>query len=732
MNSIFREQGIQGTHLDVAPFPCCRIHFDGSIVDFNDAGGALLRLDTGTSRLPALQNRLYCDDIEAVLAALGSSDQSFEADCRVAVQPEAFRWFMLRGQRIPGISANTWLCCLIDIDARKARETELGRELRIRNDMLDASVDCIKVITSDGLLTHMNKAGCSALGVPQDSSLGMPWTDLLPESVRASGRAAVAAAKDGNAARFAGSSRLPGEPPRYWDNMLTPLQRKGDEVTSILCMSRDITLQREAEIRLELALRATDDAIWDWDVHTNRMRWNEAMLRCYGYAAEGVGETPAWWLERIHAEDRSRIQATLSNVLKGSDCKYTIEYRFRRADGRYADVRERGYLSRDKDGDALRVVGTMLDQTDRKAIERNLQQVNRALEERANERTKELERLWNTSPDLLLVLGPDGIIRRASPAVRDALGREPDAIVGHHVGEYVMEEDAGLLGRALLCELSESSPAVEVRHRHRDGSCQWIAWVAASSGADVFATGRVVTAERNMQASLRKAEEALHEAQKMEAIGRLTGNVAHDFNNLLHVIKTSVELLRRPDIPAHQQARCVEAISSTADRGARLTSQLLSYGRRSTLAPTCFDVGANIRALRELFGTLVGRGIEIEINETRACRVFADSNQFDTAMINIVANACDAMNRKGLLKIGIDSGADGFVAVSVEDQGHGIPADQIQTIFDPFFTTKPPGQGTGLGLSQVFGFVKQSGGDVVVESTVGVGSKFTLSLPECR
>jgi signal transduction histidine kinase len=262
-----------------------------------------------------------------------------------------------------------------------------------------------------------------------------------------------------------------------------------------------------------------------------------------------------------------------------------------------------------------------------------------------------------------------------------------------------------------------------VRHRHRDGSTQWIAWAAASSDEDIFATGRVVT-------SLRKTEEALRQSQKMEAIGRLTGHVAHDFNNLLHVIQSSVDVLRRPGLDPHKQARCMDSIANTADRGARLTRQLLAYGRRSTLTPTRFDAGANIRALSDLIATLVGKGIEIRIEEQRACHVFADSSQFDTAIVNLAVNACDAMKRQGCLKIGIAPGADGMVAVTVEDQGEGIPKDRIETIFEPFFTTKPPGQGTGLGLSQVFGFVKQSGGDIFVESEVGVGSKFTICLPE--
>ncbi|KMZ12253.1 Sensory Transduction Protein Kinase [Candidatus Burkholderia humilis] len=210
------------------------------------------------------------------------------------------------------------------------------------------------------------------------------------------------------------------------------------------------------------------------------------------------------------------------------------------------------------------------------------------------------------------------------------------------------------------------------------------------------------------------------------------------------MIQTSVELLRRADIDAQKKARCIDAIANTAERGKRFTGQLLAFGRRSMLTPVRFDVGANIRALREMIGTLAGPRIEIDIVEEDACGVYADSNQFDTAIVNIAVNVCDAMNREGRLCIRIRETAQmpqrdsacaltgRFVAVSVEDEGTGIAEEEIEAIFEPFFTTKPPGEGTGLGLSQVFGFAKQSGGDIFVQSTPGEGSTFTLYLPLCE
>jgi two-component system NtrC family sensor kinase len=237
-----------------------------------------------------------------------------------------------------------------------------------------------------------------------------------------------------------------------------------------------------------------------------------------------------------------------------------------------------------------------------------------------------------------------------------------------------------------------------------------------------------------------EAEEALKHGQRLEALGQLTGGVAHDFNNLLTVIRSSVDLLQRPDLAPERQARYVAAISDTVNRAAKLTAQLLAFARRQTLKPEVFDVGHCVRSVSDIVGTLTGSPIEIVIHvPDDPLFVDADAGQFETALINIAVNARDAMHGEGRLAITVHSAEQlpgatvqrpgGYVAVSVEDTGVGIPADQFERIFEPFFTTKEVGQGTGLGLSQVFGFAKQSGGEVIVESVVGKGSIFTLYLP---
>ncbi|MGY8639007.1 ATP-binding protein [Bradyrhizobium sp. 14AA] len=248
-------------------------------------------------------------------------------------------------------------------------------------------------------------------------------------------------------------------------------------------------------------------------------------------------------------------------------------------------------------------------------------------------------------------------------------------------------------------------------------------------------------------AARREAEDALKHSQRLEALGQLTGGVAHDFNNLLTVIRASVDLLNRPQLTEERRQRYITAIADAVARAAKLTSQLLAFARRQTLKPEVFDIGERVQSLRDMLATLLGPAIEITMRlPAEPCLVNADASQFETALINMATNARDAMQGKGRIAFNVEaattvpdtlavvpggqpSGHHGFIRIAVSDTGIGIPAARLGRIFEPFFTTKQIGHGTGLGLSQVFGFARQSGGEVTVTSEVGHGSTFSLYLP---
>lgn len=309
---------------------------------------------------------------------------------------------------------------------------------------------------------------------------------------------------------------------------------------------------------------------------------------------------------------------------------------------------------------------------------------------------------------------------------------------------YLIEHRVNRVDGSVGWALSRAIPMLDERGEIKE-------WVGAAS--DITERKNAEEALRQVHENLEERvaqalaersqiEEQLRQSQKLEAIGQLTGGVAHDFNNLLTVIRSSTDFLKRPNLPEERRRRYVEAISDTVDRATRLTGQLLAFARRQALRPEVFSVCDAVRSISDMMSTLTGTHISIEfaLPET-PCFVKADPTQFDTAIVNIAANARDAMGQSGRLTVAVctvevlpvirsHAAVPGsYVAVALTDTGCGIPPDEHESIFEPFFTTKDTGKGTGLGLSQVFGFAKQSGGEIAVESTPGKGTTFTLYLP---
>ena len=242
------------------------------------------------------------------------------------------------------------------------------------------------------------------------------------------------------------------------------------------------------------------------------------------------------------------------------------------------------------------------------------------------------------------------------------------------------------------------------------------------------------------------AEDALRQAQRLEAIGQLTGGVAHDFNNLLMIISGSVQRLRG-EISDARHTRLLDMIVTATKRGETLTRQLLTYSRQQKLTPEVVDLAQRLPVLRELLTRSLRSDIEIKVDvPDGVCATRVDPGEFELAILNLAVNAKDAMPNGGVLSIRAkpvtlkgdanDEGLSGdFVAVRVADTGLGMPADIIPRVFEPFFTTKELGKGTGLGLSQVYGFAKQSGGTVTITSAEGRGTAITIfcrAAPSCR
>ena len=384
------------------------------------------------------------------------------------------------------------------------------------------------------------------------------------------------------------------------------------------------------------------------------------------------------------------------------------------------------------------------DITARRRLEEALRGLNETLERQVAARTAERDRIWQVSRDMLGVADADGVWLSVNPAWTAILGWQPEEVVGRTSGWLEHPEDQNRT-RTEIQRLGAGEPTTsfENRFRTRDGGYRTLSWRAVPFEGNLYCVARDVTEQRERAHRLVQAEEALRQSQKMEAVGQLTGGVAHDFNNLLTIIRSSVDFLRRPELPEARKSRYLDAVSDTVDRAAKLTGQLLAFARRQALAPEVFDVVARLQGVADMLDTVTGARIRVVTRAPdRPCFVRADLSQFETALINMAVNARDAMEAEGTLTLSLTGGVpmppirghagsqNAFAAVSLTDTGPGVSPDLIGRIFEPFFTTKEVGRGTGLGLSQVFGFAKQSGGDVDVTSRLGEGSTFILYLPE--
>ena len=414
------------------------------------------------------------------------------------------------------------------------------------------------------------------------------------------------------------------------------------------------------------------------------------------------------------------------------------------------------YSPIDSEG-ALNDIGGVLvactETTEQVLTERRLRNANETLEQVVRDRTKALRLFGNiVQSDRAPILAYDhglrviGFNQAHDTAFRRVMGRHQQS--GDLLPDFFPPDQSlalrGFMERALA---GETFSVIEVfgDPDHEQPTWEITYSPLTDEGGTIFGAfhvARDVSERIRTQATLATTQEALRQSQKLEAIGQLTGGVAHDFNNLLTVIKSSTDLLKRPDLADARRQRYIAAISDTVDRAAKLTGQLLAFARRQALRPEVFAACDSVRALSDMMGTLTGTRVAIvtELPE-RSCFIDADPSQFDTALVNMAVNARDAMSGEGRLTIRVGAvrqmpavrqhmAVDGdFVAVSVADTGCGIPPERLDQIFEPFFTTKAIGQGTGLGLSQVFGFAKQSGGEITVESKVGRGTTFTLYLP---
>ncbi len=575
--------------------------------------------------------------------------------------------------------------------------------------------------------------------------------------------------------------RFAGQPEQAWMNLdYSPVFDESGQPAGVIAIVIEMTervlaerdlqrseaLVRENAQRVQLALAAgAIIGTWFWNLPADRFTVDEAFARASGLnpALGHVGLSLEQVIATVHPDDKAGLAAAMEEAI-GRGGAYAHQYRVRRADGRYYWIEANGRVDHASDGTPLSFPGVLIDVEDRRAVEAErdrataaLRVLNETLEQRVEERTRELReaqdftRLALTSVGVVGAWTYDAASGRyvCSEAIADLYGvdaRQGAAGISRQdLLANVHPEDMPQLKASLMNELERGGDFdLQYRIQHPDGRTRWLlsrghTYVdEAGRPTRRLGVGVEVTKQREL-------EEALRQSQKMEAVGQLTGGLAHDFNNLLTGVTGSLELLQTRIAQGRIKDvdRYINAAQGAAKRAAALTHRLLAFSRRQTLDPKPTDVNRLVGGMEELIRRTVGPAIEIEVvGAAGVWPTLVDPPQLENALLNLCINARDAMPDGGRLTIEtanrwLDQRAalarelapGQYVSLCVSDTGTGMSREVIGKAFDPFFTTKPIGMGTGLGLSMIYGFTQQSGGQVRIYSEVGQGTMVCLYLP---
>ena len=640
-----------------------------------------------------------------------------------------------------------------DFEVRHRRSIE--QALRYSREQLDAIVNeagiGIAQLDVFGRFLLVNDRLCSITGRSREMLLDVRLRDIADRAdFRHSARAYLAMLASGDPVRLEARIMLPDGGMTLVETTFTPAGPAGSDRV-VIAVVQDVTEQREAEralrqseARFRGAVEATSGVLWTSDSDARMSGAQPGWAALTGQTEpelHGFG-----WTTTVHPDDRrptrrAWLQAVAAHV------PFVFEHRVRRADGLWRLFAVRAVPAIDDAGEVREWIGVHTDITEPRMTETALQRLNERLEGEVEARTRERDRIWQVSRELIAICGFDGMMLHANPAWTSLLGWSQSMVRMVPMIRFIHAEERTALA-AVIGSLAArpGSRQIETRVLAADGTSHRIAWSATSDDVAIYAVGRDVTAEREADEALRRTEDQLRQSQKMEAVGQLTGGIAHDFNNLLTAIVGSLELAQARFVSGRTTDldRLMGNAMTAATRAGALTHRLLAFARRQTLDPSRLDLRELVTSMHSLFVGTMGEDIAVHVDlPPRLWPVLCDANQLENALLNLAINARDAMPDGGTFTLaannralGVQDAADhgdlpagDYVAITVTDTGTGISAELRERVFEPFFTTKPLGQGTGLGLSQLYGFVKQSNGHVQLDSTVGLGTRFTLWLP---
>ncbi|MEX2648394.1 MAG: ATP-binding protein [Alphaproteobacteria bacterium] len=511
--------------------------------------------------------------------------------------------------------------------------------------------------------------------------------------------------------------------PPYDENEVGTLQRTFDEMSAAI---------QEREARLLEAQRRAKLTYWEWRLGGDGgIDWSPEAPAILGVAPELLPQSDSQWLLLVHPDDKPIVDGAYDAVRSGG-AGYDITYRLRHPNGSIAWVRDVGEIKRSPAEGDRRLRGIMQDVTVLVEAQRS-----------RNEVEGRLRAFMDHAPFVMYVKGLDGRYLVSNAEHERVFGRPDRPVMGSVVADLCPPEMASLITEHDATVLDSGQPVI--RERTYGGFKTYnhvmaVKFPVRGEDGSIIAIGgfEIDIGER------KRVEEQLFRAQKMEAIGQLTGGLAHDFNNICGVIIGNLDLLQeKVAIDADLSGLVKEALDATL-RGAELNRQLLAFSRRQPLHPKIIDVRETIERMSKILKRTLGEAITVRtLFDPAVWPIRVDAAQLEAAVLNLAVNARDAMPGGGTLTIEIGNShldkeyvarysevIDGdFVKIAASDTGTGMPPEALERAFEPFFTTKGAGKGTGLGLAMVHGFVKQSGGHATIYSEKGHGTTVKLYFP---
>jgi PAS domain S-box-containing protein len=615
--------------------------------------------------------------------------------------------------------------------------------------LVDAVTDyAIYLMDRDGVIRTWNAGAERITGYPAAEVVGQHFSLFYNSDDKAAdvpGQLLLRAGRTGQAEQDGWRIRKDGG--RFWaTTVVQPVRDGRGYAVGFANVTRDMTERREAqealydsERRFRLLVQAVKDcAIYMLDPSGIIVNWNAGAERLKGYSsAEIVGQH----FSKFYTRD-DRMAGLPARVLEAAarDGHYEAEgWRVRKDGGRFWAAVDVNAI-RDENNKLIGFAKITRDITERQVAQQTLRDTARQF------RTL----IGGVTDYALFMLDPNGLVVNWNPGAERIKGYSAEEIVGQHFSRFYTDRDraAGLPARALQTAAQEGRYEAEGWRVRKDGTLFWanavIDRIVDEKGAVIgFAKiTRDITERRNAQLALQEAQAQRAQAQKMEALGQLTGGVAHDFNNLLMIVGGHLQALKKLVANDEKGRRAADAIELATKRGATLTRQLLTFSRRQTFHPTLAKLSERVDAFRTMLATSLGASVKLVTHiPGEIWPVQIDASEFELALVNLALNARDAVAAQGgVITISAENVEltpqqtparlqGEFVALSVADNGCGIAPDILPLVFDPFFTTKGPSKGSGLGLSQVYGFAHQSGGTVTITSELGRGTCVTLYLP---